>query len=136
MAGREAQSYTAMMATDPDPAVVAGLNSRGDATVRHLRQVLLWPLRLLPRARAAGDSAPPWQHLRDMADRSPWREVVDEFTGDSEGFHERHYNEFVSFLPVVQRFLFGEGVPAATASATTAARRCACSAATTSPRCA
>ena len=40
---------------------------------------------------------------------SPWREEVDEYTGDSERFHERHYNEFVSFLPYVQRFLYGEG---------------------------
>ncbi|MFT3955012.1 MAG: hypothetical protein QM722_11675 [Piscinibacter sp.] len=93
------------------PASLAAPRPAGqaDAAVRHLRQVLLWPLRLLPRARGSGDDAPPWQHLRDMADRSPWREVVDEFTGDSAGFHERHYNEFVSFLPVVQRFLFGEG---------------------------
>jgi hypothetical protein len=35
--------------------------------------------------------------------------VVDEYTGDAEGFHERHYNEFVTFLPHVQRFLYGEG---------------------------
>jgi hypothetical protein len=44
-----------------------------------------------------------------MGDQSPWREVVDEYTGERESFHERHYNEFVSFLPVVQRFLYGEG---------------------------
>ena len=47
--------------------------------VRHLRQVLLWPLH------------------------------VDEYTGDASQFHERHYNEFVAFLPYVQRFLYGEG---------------------------
>ncbi len=35
--------------------------------------------------------------------------MVDEYTGESEGFHERHYNEFVTFLPYVQRFLYGEG---------------------------
>jgi hypothetical protein len=82
----------------------------GDATaVQHLRQVLLWPLRLLPTARAKGDSRPPWQLLRDLGDASPWNELFDEYTGDTEGFHERHYNEFVSFLPVVQRFLYGEG---------------------------
>ncbi|WP_341891353.1 hypothetical protein [Variovorax sp. YR752] len=98
-----------MIGSAPAPLAAPRPAGPGDATVRHLRQVLLWPLRLLPRARGAGDNAPPWQHLRDMADRSPWREVVDEFTGDREGFHERHYNEFVSFLPVVQRFLFGEG---------------------------
>jgi hypothetical protein len=79
-------------------------------TVRHFRQVLLWPLRLMPVPRS--DSAarrPPWQVLRDLGDASPWREMVDEYTGDAAGFHERHYNEFVTFLPYVQRFLYGEG---------------------------
>src|SRR5205814_5122810 len=76
----------------------------------HMRQALLWPLRLMPDehpGRAEQPRRPPWQWLRDAS--SPWQEVVDEYTGDSEGFHERHYNEFVSFLPVVQRFLYGEG---------------------------
>ena len=98
------------MSGNPASAELADLTHSGDTMVRHLRQVLLWPLRLLPQPRGEGDRKPPWQHLRDMGERSPWREVVDEFTGDSStGFHERHYNEFVAFLPVVQRFLFGEG---------------------------
>ena len=85
-----------------------------DAAVRQLHQVLLWPLRVL-RPHGAAEAAPgvaPWQVLRDMAQRpgaSPWREVIDEYTGDSAGFHERHYSEFVTFLPYVQRFLYGEG---------------------------
>ena len=78
--------------------------------VRHLRQVLLWPLRLMPMKRIAGHARrTPWQVLRDLGEASPWREVVDEYTGDSGRFHERHYNEFVTFLPYVQRFLYGEG---------------------------
>ena len=80
--------------------------------VRQFRQVLLWPLRLMP-VPGPGDAAHlharPWRVLRDMGERTPWREVVDEYTGAGAGFHERHYNEFVSFLPVVQRFLYGEG---------------------------
>ncbi len=76
-------------------------------TVRHLRQLLLWPLRLLQKG--GGHGRPPWQVLRDLGDASPWREQVDEYTGDPGQFHERHYNEFVTFLPYVQRFLFGEG---------------------------
>ncbi len=82
-------------------------------TVRHLRQVLLWPLRLIS---TAGDDSElrraPWRLLREMEERgeaSPWREQHDEFTGDAGQFHERHYNEFVAFLPYVQRFLYGEG---------------------------
>ncbi len=78
-------------------------------TVRHLRQVLLWPLRLMPMAGDHPSRHGPWQLLRDMGDASPWRELIDEYTGDREDFHERHYNEFVSFLPYVQRFLYGEG---------------------------
>lgn len=79
--------------------------------VHQLRQILLWPLRLMPVDGQARQR--PWQILRDLGSDSPWREVVDEYTGDPEGFHERHYNEFVSFLPYVQQFLYGEGRSAA-----------------------
>ena len=78
-------------------------------TVRHLRQALLWPLRLMPVAGDHPAERSPWQVLRDMGEASPWRELFDEYTGDRNDFHERHYNEFVSFLPYVQRFLYGEG---------------------------
>jgi len=90
------------------PAEAAGIQA---PAVRHLRQALLWPVRLMrPDTPDADGAAPtPWQMLRDLGDASPWREVVDEYTGDSGRFHERHYNEFVSFLPYVQRFLYGEG---------------------------
>lgn len=77
--------------------------------VRQFRQILLWPLRLMPVRGSEGQHAKPWQILADMGDASPWREVVDEYAGDSGRFQERHYNEFVSFLPYVQRFLYGEG---------------------------
>jgi hypothetical protein len=82
--------------------------------VKHFRQVLLWPLRLLPvHGNNPGQDvqAKPWQVLRKLSQQggSPWAEVIDEYTGDPEQFHERHYNEFVTFLPYVQRFLYGEG---------------------------
>ncbi|MFT4178848.1 MAG: hypothetical protein QM612_05205 [Thermomonas sp.] len=83
--------------TEPAPAVI----------VRHLRQNLLWPLRLIHDGTDSGRNERPWQALRDLGDASPWREHVDEYHGG--GFHQRHYNEFVSFLPYVQRFLYGEG---------------------------
>ena len=101
----------------------AGERPGGVPMVRHLRQVLLWPLRLMPLKRpkppegAGPERVPPWQLLRDLGEASPWREVVDEYTGGIEAFHERHYNEFVTFLPYVQRFLYGEGRSGADAAA-------------------
>ena len=77
--------------------------------VKQFRQILLWPLRLIPARGLESQHAKPWQMLADMGEASPWREVVDEYSGGSGRFHERHYNEFVSFLPYVQRFLYGEG---------------------------
>ena len=87
-----------------------GEHERG-GSVRQMHQVLLWPLRVVHRSasNAAGQRVPPWQQLRDLGQASPWREVVDEYTGDHAAFHERHYSEFVTFLPYVQRFLYGEG---------------------------
>jgi hypothetical protein len=87
-------------------------SEKGQAvTVRHLRQALLWPLRLIPVGLVEDDPRrrAPWQLLREMSEVSPWREHVDEYNDGAGGFHERHYNEFVSFLPYVQRFLYGEG---------------------------
>ena len=76
--------------------------------VRHPRQILLWPLQLLP----LDDEAPiqnHWEMLARPAPDNPWRQVDDEF-GSPEEFQERHYNEFVTFLPPVQRFLYGQGL--------------------------
>jgi hypothetical protein len=84
-----------------------------ETRVRHLRQSLLWPLRLVAAEDADAAVDPrkhaPWQQLREMGAATPWREHFDEYNGGAGGFHERHYNEFVTFLPYVQRFLYGEG---------------------------
>jgi hypothetical protein len=101
------------MLRSSEPAALAAVVSDGERAagtpVRHVRQVLLWPLRLLPVPSGEAVHRRPWQLLRDLGDASPWREVVDEYTGERDRFHERHYNEFVTFLPYVQRFLYGEG---------------------------
>jgi hypothetical protein len=80
-------------------------------TVHHLRQVLLWPLRLVPVADTddSEQRRAPWLALRELGAASPWREHQDEYTGAAADFHERHYTEFVAFLPYVQRFLYGQG---------------------------
>jgi CorA-like Mg2+ transporter protein len=74
--------------------------------VRHYRQILLWPLQLMP-LRDDLQIHRHWEYLAQTPD-NPWHEVVDEF-GDPAAFQERHYAEFVNFLPYVQRVLYGEG---------------------------
>ncbi len=77
--------------------------------VRKFRQILLWPLQLMP-LRGGVQIHRHWEYLAQAGNDNPWREVADEFTGDPFQFKERHYAEFVTFLPHVQRFLYGEGV--------------------------
>src|SRR5262245_18395097 len=97
-----------MAAPTRTAAASAGAHTRALA-VRQFRLALIWPLRLMPAADGGAAPRRSWQELSDLGPASPWREVVDEYTGDREGFHERHDNEFVSFLPQVQRFLYGDG---------------------------
>ena len=79
-----------------------------DAVVRKFREILLWPLQLEPVA-GGRDAQKPWEVLREASGGKVWAEVGDEFTGDPKDFKERHYAEFVTFLPPVQRLLYGEG---------------------------
>ena len=78
-----------------------------DPIVRQFHQILLWPLELMPSTLGDQDT-PPWQRLVDDRD-GVWREVDDEFPSEPALFQDRHYSEFVTFLPYVQRFLYGEG---------------------------
>ena len=48
------------LATDVRPPAAAGASA---VAVRHMRQVLLWPLRLMP---VEGRAGPPWHLLRSM----------------------------------------------------------------------
>lgn len=77
--------------------------------VRHFRQILLWPLQVMP----ADPNLPGTSRYWDLFDlRHPenrWREVDKAFGHDPGAFRERYYKEFVTFLPYVQRFLYGEG---------------------------
>ncbi len=76
--------------------------------VKHFRQIVLWPLQLI-ELREGAQIQNHWQLLADPGPHNPWRELEDEF-GDPEEFQERHYSEFVAFLPQVQRFLYGQGL--------------------------
>ncbi|MDN5752504.1 MAG: hypothetical protein L0H15_04365, partial [Nitrosospira sp.] len=77
--------------------------------VEKFREVVLWPVQLLPRHEGAQIQSH-WECLNATSADSVWDEVADEFTGDPAEFKERHYKEFVTFLPFVQRFLYGDGV--------------------------
>ncbi|MBR1266903.1 hypothetical protein JQ629_05200 [Bradyrhizobium sp. AUGA SZCCT0222] len=75
--------------------------------VRTFHQILLWPLQLLP-LKEGSQIHHHWELLEKGAG-GVWKEVDDEFCADPDAFQERHYREFVTFLPYVQRLLYGEG---------------------------
>src|SRR5512135_3780995 len=74
-------------------------------TVRQFREVLLWPVQLMPLT--DGGQAH-WQVLEQEVESNPWRRLEDRFESEALEFAERHYKEFVAFLPYVQRFVYGE----------------------------
>jgi len=92
----------ARLASDP-------IESTPESTplVRTFHQILLWPLQLLP-LKEGSQIHHHWELLEKDAARI-WKEVDDEFCADPDAFQERHYREFVTFLPYVQRLLYGEG---------------------------
>ena len=74
--------------------------------VRHFRHILLWPLQL--RVDAPGSARDhPWNLLARVG-APVWRPVMHVFDSDAAKFRESQYKEFVSFLPYVQRFLYGD----------------------------
>lgn len=75
---------------------------------RQFREILVWPLQLEP-LHEGRQIHRHWELLAEPAAAAVWAEVHDEFTGDPREFKQRHYSEFVTFLPHVQRFLYGEG---------------------------
>lgn len=87
-----------------DPRAAA---SASDVMVRQFRQILIWPLQLM-HLKDAGQLANHWEHLTGETGRGLWCELEDEFPEDASQYQERHYREFVAFLPHVQRFLYGE----------------------------
>jgi hypothetical protein len=103
------------MSDDVTQAIGEPASTAGRATglqepaplVRTFHQILLWPLQLMPLKAGAQI-----HHHWEILDKDPgciWKEVDDEFCADPEAFQERHYREFVTFLPYVQRLLYGEG---------------------------
>lgn len=74
----------------------------GGIPVREFRQVLIWPVQVVAdeaRFNARGHAE------RFAALGGPWQER----SAADRAFDSRHHAEFVSFMPDVQRFLYGEG---------------------------
>jgi len=78
-----------------------------DTRVQLFHASLLWPLQIEPSPSGAARTQH-WEVLNAIEDTHAWRRIDDEFTDDPGMFRERHYREFVSFLPYVQRFLYGD----------------------------
>ena len=77
--------------------------------VRQFRQIVVWPLQLMP-VKPGSPVQRHWEVLERITSGNPWHELADEFVDDPAEFQERHYKEFVTFLPYVQRFLYGSSV--------------------------
>jgi hypothetical protein len=76
-------------------------------TVRHFREVLFWPVQLMPLVDGSNVQHH-WELLAQGGENNPWRRLQDRFQSKELEFEERHYKEFVTFLPYVQRFIYGE----------------------------
>lgn len=90
-------------------ATTGGDGGACDVVAKHFRNILIWPIHLV----ATGSAANTHDHagvFAKLGPNNPWRELEDEFTGDPAEFQERHYHEFVTFLPPAQRFLYGQGI--------------------------
>ena len=74
--------------------------------VRNFRQIVLWPLQILCKGGAPRGEG--YDSFVTKLAPDVWRLVEDEFGNPDIAFQERHYREFVAFLPPVQRFLYGD----------------------------
>lgn len=81
------------------------MSADSDKIVCEFRHILLWPLQLRRLRRETG-FATHWDVLR--AHPGPWQEVKDNLLVEDESC-QSGYQEFVYFLPYVQRFLYGFG---------------------------
>jgi uncharacterized membrane protein YuzA (DUF378 family) len=90
------------------PSTPAKSASSADHQVSLFHASLVWALQLVPRDVTSVDGRH-WEIFESIKDAAVWHLIDDEFTDDPGEFKERHYREFVTFLPYVQRFLYGEG---------------------------
>ncbi len=82
------------------------VNNIESSIVADFRQTLLWPVQLISENNTQKIQRP-WDILKNS--NSPWQEIQDEFSIAKQAFSEVRYQEFVTFMPFAQRFLYGEG---------------------------
>jgi len=75
-------------------------------SIRHFREIVVWPIQLLP-LRPGEQVQRHWRELEKAGPGNRWRRVVYDFRSGLRQDQERRYKEFVTFLPYVQRFLYG-----------------------------
>ncbi len=85
------------------PATKADVSA---VTVRHFRQIVIWPLEL--EREPTANTKPSTEALCETLAAPRWKLVEDEIGNPDQPLGERHYREFVGFLPHVQRFLYGD----------------------------
>lgn len=90
-------------------ASAAALASDPGRTVRQFRQILLWPLQLMPGEREGQGGGGDQLAALMCGAESPWVETDTAIPDDPGVLREHAYREFVSFLPHVQRFLYAGG---------------------------
>lgn len=89
-----------------DKGVSAEAEAGEPPMVCTFRQILLYPLQLT-RSPGQSPSTANWEPL--LVPGCVWQEAADDPAAASPQHRERHYSEFVAFMPDVQRFLYGEG---------------------------
>ena len=81
-----------------------GGTAHADVQVRRFRHIVLWPLQILPTREGRPVKL---EALQRQLGADRWRLANHAFENARDAFDERHYREFVTFLPHVQRILYG-----------------------------
>lgn len=76
--------------------------------VKRFHEILLWPLQIIPAHPDVTINGNHWESLKKITDQTSWEETPSIFSENPHTFKEQYYKEFVTFLPYVQRFLYGE----------------------------
>ncbi|CAK0748703.1 conserved hypothetical protein [Gammaproteobacteria bacterium] len=83
------------------------LITKNSPLVRHFHEILFWPIQVISNQDSVINGNH-WTLLKEITANNPWEETPSIFSENPHTFKEQYYKEFVTFLPYVQRFLYGE----------------------------